>query len=236
MADNNSRQARDGLADVRSTSTETGRVNQKLRTRQALIAAATELLDAGVTPTLADVAERAGISKTTAYRYFASADVLIAEVYFDRDFPEVGAVLGTASDEPTERVLAVERAVNDTLLAHELATRMILRNALDVGLAGTDDPPPRVGRRQALISAALQPLESELDPKLLERLRDALALVIGPEAIVAARDVCGLTPDETREVTRWAAEGLVGHAIAQANTASGHRQNRRKDGSSGRAR
>ncbi len=55
------------------------------------------------------MAERALVSKTTAYRYFASAEVLIAEVFFDRDFPAVDDVLGAIGDDAATRVLADER-------------------------------------------------------------------------------------------------------------------------------
>jgi AcrR family transcriptional regulator len=203
-------------ADARTGATETGRVNQKHRTRQALVEAAGRLVAEGASPTLADVAERAMVSKATAYRYFASADALVAEVMFDRDFPSAAQVLGPVGNEPTARVLAVEEAVNEALLSHESAMRMILRNAIERSLAEADDTPHRVGRRQKLIAAAVEPLESELEPELLERLRHALALVIGPEAILAARDVCGLNPKEAREVTRWAAEALVARALGGA--------------------
>lgn len=193
---------------------ETGRVNQKQRTRQALVDAAGQLVAAGGNPTLADVAERALVSKATAYRYFASADALIAEVMFDRDFPSVDQVLGATGDDAATRVLAVEAAVNDALLAHETAMRMILRNAIERALTEADETPHRVGRRQALIAAALEPLRGQIKPAALERLRHSLALVIGPEAILAARDICGLSPQETRRVTRWAAEALVLRALS----------------------
>lgn len=215
MVEENHLPARAQLAEVRTSVTEIGRVNQKLRTRQALVDAARELVAGGAMPTLAEVAEHALVSKTTAYRYFASADDVIAEVFFDRDFPTIDEVLGDNVDEPTTRVLAVEQAVNNALLAHERTMRVIVRNAIDVALASDDGVAPRVGRRQSLIAAALEPLEHELDPDVLKRLRDALALVIGPEAILAARDVSGLSPDETRAVTRWAAEALVSHALSQ---------------------
>ena len=205
-------------ADVRAGGADTGRVNQKQRTRQALVEAAGQLLTAGASPSLADVAEHALVSKATAYRYFASADALIAEVMFDRDFPSVDQVLGSIGDEPTTRVLAVEEAVNDTLLSHEHAMRMIVRNAIEMALSGADDTPHRPGRRQKLIAAAVEPLARVLKPEALKRLRHALALVIGPEAILAARDVCGLSAAETRKVTRWAAEAIVAHALSGAAT------------------
>jgi len=210
--DDEPQQPGEQLAKARTTATETGRVKQKLRTRQALLAAAKSLVDAGGTPTLAEVAEHALVSKTTAYRYFASADDLITEVFFDRDFPTVATALASVGDDPTERLLAVAAAVNDALLANELAMRMIVRNSLDMNLNSPDDPPLRPGRRRALIAAALSPLASELPPGELERLENALALVIGPEAIVAARDVCGLSPDQTHDLTRWAAGALLAYA------------------------
>lgn len=194
---------------------ERGRVNQKQRTRTALLDAARALVAAGGNPTLADVADHALISKATAYRYFASADALIVEAGFDRDFPTADQALAGAGDAPAARVLAVERAVNDALLAHERAMRIIVRNAIDRALADTGDAPHRTGRRQALIAAAVAPLAGTLEKSSLDRLRHALALVIGPEAIIAARDVCGLTPERTRQVTQWAADALVRRAMAE---------------------
>src|SRR5690606_13525545 len=122
------RQMSEPLAQTRTHATATGRVNQKLRTRRTLIDAAKELVAAGATPTLAEVADHAGVSKTTAYRYFASADDLIGEAYFDSDFPEAEEVLAGAGDDPAERVRAVAQAVSDVLLTHERAMRVILRN------------------------------------------------------------------------------------------------------------
>lgn len=202
--------------DPRAAAAQSGRINQKLRTRQALLEAAGELVAEGATPALADVAERARVSKATAYRYFASADALVAEVLLDRHFPQADAVLAPAGDDPAARVAAVEAAVNDALLSQETAMRMILRNAIEQSLADGTGGPHRVGRRQALIAAALEPLAGRLPPKALARLRHALALVIGPEAIVSARDVCGLAPEEARKVTRWAARALLAQALDEA--------------------
>ncbi|MDX6280359.1 MAG: hypothetical protein QOH03_1430 [Kribbellaceae bacterium] len=50
-----------------------GRAQQKHRTRQALLDAYFALLrEGGESPTVAQVAEKAGISVATAYRYFPS--------------------------------------------------------------------------------------------------------------------------------------------------------------------
>ncbi|MEE8376070.1 MAG: helix-turn-helix domain-containing protein [Acidimicrobiia bacterium] len=201
------------LSGVRASATESGRINQKTRTRRALIGAAEELIAEGEMPTLAEVAERALVSKTTAYRYFASAEDLIEEVFFDRDFPQAEDVLADEGDDLASRVLTIEEAFNDALLARETAMRVIVRNALDMWLANDDDDPVyRVGRRMALIDAAIDGAEGA-DSATLRRLRNALALTIGPEAVIAARDVCGLNPSETRSLTRWATEALLNHAL-----------------------
>jgi len=209
------RQMSEPLAETRTHATATGRVNQKLRTRRALIEAAKELVAAGATPTLAEVADHAGVSKTTAYRYFASADDLIGEAYFDSDFPDADKVLAEAGPDPTDRVVAVALAVSDMLLGHERAMRVILRNALDQSLESGDGA-MRFGRRRRLIDAALQPLHGKLTKRQLAHLKDALALVIGPESIIAARDVSGLTPEAASRLTAWAAQALVEKAIAEA--------------------
>ncbi len=98
MADDGHTQRPEPLADVRTSVTETGRINQKLRTRQALVDAATELVAAGPARRWPRWPTRALVSKTTAYRYFASAEALIAEVFFDRDFPTVADVLGSVDE------------------------------------------------------------------------------------------------------------------------------------------
>src|SRR5262249_15322283 len=64
---------------------ETGRVNQKRRTRAALVEAAKQLVGEGVTPTVAQAAEAALVSRTTAYRYFPTQDSLLLELAVDLD-------------------------------------------------------------------------------------------------------------------------------------------------------
>ena len=52
-----------------------------------------------------------------------------------------------------------------------------------------------------------------LPPELHRRLIMATMLVCGMEALVAARDACGLEPDEATEVMRWAAQALLQVAL-----------------------
>ena len=75
----------------------TGRTNQKARTRTALLGAARALLAEGVSPTVEQAADRAAISRTTAYRYFANQRALLTAV-----FPEIAVRSLLDADSPTD--------------------------------------------------------------------------------------------------------------------------------------
>ena len=62
-----------------TTPLDRGRVNQKRRTRDAILGAAGRLIERGEAPTLSSVAEEAMVSRAPAYRYFASPEALIRE-------------------------------------------------------------------------------------------------------------------------------------------------------------
>ena len=55
-----------------------GRVNQKLKTREKILRAALDLLKTKVEFSLEDVAENMGSSRATVYRYFSNIDLLCA--------------------------------------------------------------------------------------------------------------------------------------------------------------
>ncbi|MFE2441447.1 TetR/AcrR family transcriptional regulator [Streptomyces sp. NPDC059426] len=57
----------------------TGRINQKQRTRTAIVAAARELIGTGAEVTMPLVARAALVSEATAYRYFPDLHSLISE-------------------------------------------------------------------------------------------------------------------------------------------------------------
>lgn len=193
---------------------EHGRTNQKRRTRQALLEAGARLLAQGHSPSLAEVAEEALVSRTTAYRYFPSIEALLEEAFFEQEIPTAEELFAEPLEEPVERVLLVEEKLNEILFAQEVSSHVVVRNTIDAWLASApDDRPVRPGRRLRLLDAALEPLAARLEPEMLRRLRNALSLTIGTEAVLATRDVCGLDVDRAREVTRWASEALVRRAL-----------------------
>ncbi len=199
-----------------------GRVAQKRRTRQALLDAANALLDEGLRPSLDDVAERADVSRATAYRYFTSSEDLLTDAVLDRSVVPAEILFPEDAGSLADRMLAVEEATNPLLLADEVAVHVITRVMSEAWLAGgPGDRGARPGRRLPLIDAALAPYAGTLGPGLTRRLRHAIALAIGTEAVVTLRDVCELSPEEVRETARWTVRAIVAAALAENEAAGG---------------
>ena len=81
------------------------RVAQKQRTRSALLEATREWLAEGKHPTVAEAADRAGISRATAYRYFSAPEPMAQEAVLDAIAREFAAVLRHAG---TNAVLTLD--------------------------------------------------------------------------------------------------------------------------------
>jgi AcrR family transcriptional regulator len=188
------------------------RVNQKRRTRAALVQAARELLERGRTPTIGDVADEALVSRATAYRYFPSQEHLLLDVVLERSIDEIDrAVAATAgSADAATRVDGLVSAIQEEIAANEAGFRRLLQ--LSIAQSASEEPTVasiRGERRLHWIEQALEPIASEIDADSLRRLTSALALCVGAEAFVVLRDLCGLQREEAEDTVRWSAHALV---------------------------
>jgi AcrR family transcriptional regulator len=189
---------------------DTGRINQKRRTRTAVLEAAARLVQEGKTPSVAEAAEAASVSRATAYRYFPTQESLLVEVATTGGPAWMHDVLGplASSDDAEARVQAVVDAVTALMVEHDRGLRTMLKISLERSLEDGRNTPVREGRRASYLDEALAPLRGTLRPGELERLNAALGMVIGTEALVVLRDIYGLDPDEARSLMRWAASAL----------------------------
>jgi AcrR family transcriptional regulator len=186
---------------------EAGRTQQKQRTRDQLLAAAWTLMESGDTPRVEDAAEAAGISRTTAYRYFASQAELLAAA-----FPETARASFLPDPppaEPLERVAAVAAVVVDRIAETEHLQRTMLR--LSLGDA-PHDLPLRQGRAIGWFADALEPLRAQLGEEGLRRLAVALRAVSGIETRVWLSDIASLDADAVRALQLWMTDALVRRA------------------------
>jgi AcrR family transcriptional regulator len=189
---------------------ESGRVGQKQRTRAALVASARELIaSAGAAPTVAEAAAGAGISRTTAYRYFPSQEALLVAAHPEVDTRSM--LDATTSDDPADRVESVVRRFLAMIVDTELQQRTMLRLSLTSGVDRTALP-LRQGRAVGWFSEALAPLADRLGDDGVRRLAVAIRAVSGIEPLVWLTDVAGLDTRQATEQMVWSARALVRQA------------------------
>src|SRR5690349_5097387 len=129
----------------------TGRTGQKARTRNALVEATRRLLADGDTPQVEDAAEAAGISRTTAYRYFPNQRLLLLAAR-----PQISpeTLLGPdAPDTLPERLDAFVAAFCEYNFTWEPQLRAALRVSLE---PAATRPAMRQGRAIAWVEDALR--------------------------------------------------------------------------------
>ena len=183
-----------------------GRVSQKRRTRDALVSAVRELVAEGETPTVETAAERADVSRATAYRYFPTQALLLAAAH-----PEIAATSMLPEDAPSdvaERVHIVVGRVTEVVTENEPQQRTMLRLSLEEG-AGRRELLLRQGRVIAWLEDALEPLRDELGRDAVRRLAVAMRSAIGIEAFVWLVDVAGLSRTEAVATMRWSASSML---------------------------
>ncbi len=201
----------------------TGRTQQKSRTRQALVAATRELLSRGLTPKVEDAAELAGISRTTAYRYFPNQRSLLLAAH-----PQISPDTLLPPDAPRDphaRLDAFMAAFTRYNFEWEPQLRTSLRLSLEsdptgrgnrAGAAPADGgtrPALRQGRAIAWIEDALEPLRQSRPDLDVRRLAVAIRSATGIESLIWLVDIAGYTRDEAAETVRHTARTLLDAAL-----------------------
>lgn len=197
----------------------TGRTHQKARTRAAMLAATRELLAEGVIPTVEQAADRAAISRTTAYRYFANQRALLIASYPELDAP---SLLGSdAPMDPAARLELITENLTRQIIEHEPELRAMLRLSLESPRPAEDALPLRRGRAIGWIEDALAPLRERMPEPELRRLALAIRATLGIEALVWLTDVGGLSREEAADLMRSSARALLRSALDDAAITDG---------------
>lgn len=191
----------------------------RARTRKLMLETAISLMQQGETPSVSGVAEAAGVSRATAYRYFPSQADLVGAVVEEA----LGPILGWTSDSQNaaERVDDLLESTIPRILEFEATFKAALKLSLDqwaARQAGTlgEEPPFKRGHRVDLLQGALAPLRKTLPRKQFQRLAMALSLTYGLEAVIILKDLWGAEANEVQDISRWAARALVKAAVAEA--------------------
>jgi len=188
-----------------------------------MLETATAIMQAGATPSVSNVAEAAGVSRATAYRYFPSEAALIHAVVDEA----LGPILnwkpgeGDAQSRVTDLLATSMPRIEEFEATFKAALKLSLdqwakRQADTLG----SEPQFTRGHRVDLLLDATAPLASKLSRPQHLRLAQALSLVFGLEVLVVLKDIWGLQSAEALDVAQWAASALVKAAEAEASGAA----------------
>jgi AcrR family transcriptional regulator len=180
---------------MRAVNEETGRVNQKLRTRMAIVEACREVIRSGGPVTMPAVARAALVSEPTAYRYFPDLTSLLNAALVGM-WPSPAEALEpiAASADPVERVAFASEFFLRRVLSYQGAVRAMI----SATIARPELAAHRPGIRFGLINQALDPIAGalRLPPERLAQLKHDLAAIISAEALFSLTDLCRLIPDD----------------------------------------
>ncbi len=190
----------------------------KERTLRLLRGAARELLRTGGPLTVPAVAELAGVSRATAYRYFPTNDavVLHATMSLADDplaDPDWAAPAATPPGELSDRSAELVRATGAWAFDHETELRTMLRLSLE---PEREHLKPRRGliNRGRWIAALLEGLPSDIPQQARDRLANALLPLFGSDAIVWTTDLADLPREQAIDLLAWMAQVLVKATLA----------------------
>jgi AcrR family transcriptional regulator len=199
----------DGSQDTAS------RPSPKERTWRLLRQAARELLRTGGPLTVPAVAELAGVSRATAYRYFPSNEAVVLHATMSlADDPLSDTDWAPPAGAPPADLIAraadLVRATAEWAFDHETELRTMLRLSLN---PERENERPRRGptntNRDRWIGALLQGLPADIPPDARDRLADALIPLFGADAVVWTTDMAQLPRDQAIELLAWMAQALI---------------------------
>jgi AcrR family transcriptional regulator len=174
--------------------TNSGRTNQKARTRRAIVETCRELIRGGQPVTMPEVAKAAMVSEATAYRYFPDLASLISQALAE-DWPTPAEALEpvASSNDPVERVAFATRFLLQGVAERQPVVRaMIAATISRPDFAGRARPGIRFGLIDQALAPFLQALEAT-NPQVCTQLKRDLAVVVSAEALFCLTDLCGLS-------------------------------------------
>lgn|SRR5579884_610301 len=191
---------------------ESGRVNQKQRTRRALIDAARALLAQGLTPTVEQAAAAANVSRPTAYRYFPNQHALLIAAHPELQMESL--LPQPAPGDPIARLDSASAELMRLLLEHETALRAMFRISADKTPATIPPLALRTGRRIRWIEDALAPVRDRLGAERFHRLVLQIGATLGIEPLMWLIDIAHVQREEAAEILRDAARSLLKGALS----------------------
>jgi AcrR family transcriptional regulator len=173
-----------------------------------------ELFRTGGPLTVTAVAELAGVSRATAYRYFPSNDTVVLQATLpagdDPLLDGAPADLPEATDQGLpDRAAALVRRMGEWAFDHETELRTMMRLSLSPERRDLTGLRRGHTNRDRWIANLLEGLPGDVPEASRRRLAAALTPLFGADAVIWTTDIAALSRDEALHVLEWAARTLV---------------------------
>ena len=199
---------------MKNSNLQSGRKNQKLKTRDRIIEAAHQLLNSGDELNMDEIAKKAGISRATVYRYFSSPELLATQLNLILNVPEPKETAASVSGlSLNDGLLNVQNQFLNFILKTENSSRTFLSAFLSM----TSPELKRGQHRIKTVQEFLKNNKNNLDSETKDKLTHIAVLLMGIEAILVMKDVCGLNEDQSRKTLTWALETLIRGMVADSD-------------------
>ncbi|MCP4802019.1 MAG: TetR/AcrR family transcriptional regulator [Flavobacteriaceae bacterium] len=188
---------------------ESGRIGQKRKTRELLLATAKKMLVKGENISVEQVALVAGISKATAYRYFSNKDILLKEASLQRGLMDKDDLFGDI--DVCNLNARIEKLIDyhfEVLTTNEDVFRLYLGAIMQNSVRDKKNY-SRGGKRILLIAEALLPLKKEISKETFDKMVNAISLLMGIESISILKDICGLENGSIQEMWKWMIQKII---------------------------
>ncbi|WP_318309522.1 TetR/AcrR family transcriptional regulator [Flagellimonas crocea] len=185
---------------------ESGRKNQKLNTRDKILEATRKQLEKKVPLTMEGIAENAGISRATIYRYYTNTDAISMDLLLQLDVPNTDTVFEKNKEaSPRDAILSIQKAYLDFSFRNEQTSRKFLAAVLS-------SPNSKMKRGQNRITTLRNYFASHktsLSEEEKEKLIHVSVLLMGIESVITAKDVCGLDDETAANSITWGLEMIL---------------------------
>lgn len=201
---------------------QTGRVNQKLRTRRELLRGARELMQLGRPVTVAAAAKHVGISTATSYRYFSDPETLMLEAVVEMDLGASGDFIENLEKtfefmkDPGDRVVEANRLMVDFARRNENSYRLFLakRHEQIVSDHKGKKTSSQGGHSMQMVELALAPVRASLSEQDFNDAVLGISAVCGPEPYFVLKDLCGQADTDIDRICEKNLRILVSQLIA----------------------
>lgn len=188
------------------------------RTYVLLVNTALDLFERGAMPSVSELAQEAGVSRATAYRYFPTQNDLITTIVNE----SLGPILTwrPQSENTEERIGELLSYAFPRMFEHEGALRAALQASLQQWAQSRSAPfevkdkQLERGNRKDILTMVTSPMKGDYPQDIIDRVIRAFSVIYGSEIFLVLKDIWKMENSEVTELAQWIAKAIMNQAVA----------------------